>query len=173
MVILIGFLFGIGLTSHYFANPSITQQDALTNWLLTFADADQTTLASEKLTSALSGLSGDVEQTLTVASRVIAENPELFTLPQDEESSDQEVLEVLIFQWNNNDQSSGMAKAVQPDRNRSATTPVEFQHTQQGSYINQLDVTATRFLSVNISGPQTLVTWVLEPLINGLSINAP
>lgn len=171
---MIGFLIGIGLTSHFFANPTNNQQDELTNWLLTFADQDNTTLASEKLSSALSNSSGDIDEALAAASRVIAENPDLFNLPHDEdESSDKEVLEVLIRQWNSSDETGGMAKAVQPDRNRSATTPVEFQHTNQGNYVNYLISSATSYLLSILPGAQDLVNFLITPLINGISINAP
>ena len=169
-----GFLFGIGLTSHFFANPTNNKQDELTNWLLTFADQDNTTLASEKLNSAISNSYGDIDEALAAASRVIAENPDLFNLPHDkDESSDKEVLEVLIRQWNSSDETGGMAKAVQPDRNRSATTPVEFQLTNHGNYINYLVTSATSYILSLTPGAHDLVNYLITPLINGISINAP
>lgn len=174
MVVMFGFLFGIGLTSHFFATPSSNNQDELTTWLLTFANEDKTTLASEKLNFAISESTGDIDEALAAASRVIAENPDLFNLPHDEdESSDKEVLEVLIRQWNSSNESGGMAKAVQPDRNRSATTPVEFQHTNQGNYVNYLISSATSYLLSIQPGAQDLVNFLITPLINGISINAP
>jgi len=174
LVIMFGFLFGIGLTSHFFATPSNNNQDELTNWLLTFADQDKTTLASEKLQHAISESTGDIDEALAAASRVIAENPDLFNLPHNEdESSDEDVLEVLIRQWNSSDETGGMAKAVQPERNRSATTPVEFQHTHQGNYINHLVNTTTIYLVSLIPGAQDLVNFLITPIINGISINAP
>lgn len=169
-----GFLFGIGMTSHFFATPSSNNQDELTTWLLTFANEDKATLASEKLNLAISESTGDIDEALAAASRVIAENPDLFNLPQNEdESTDEEVLEVLIRQWNGTDQAGGMAKAVQPERNRSATTPVDFQHTQQGNYINRLVNTTTSYILSLIPGAQDLVNFLITPLINGISINAP
>ena len=174
LVIMLGFLFGIGLTSHFFATPSNNNQDQLATWLLTFADEDKTTLASEKLNLAISESTGDIDEVLAAASRVIAENPDLFNLPHNEdESSDEDVLEVLIRQWNSSDETGGMAKAVQPERNRSATTPVEFQHTHQGNYINHLVNTTTSYVLSLIPGAQDLVNFLITPLVNGISINAP
>ncbi len=174
LVIMLGFLFGIGLTSHFFANPSSNQHDELTTWLLTFADEEKTSLASEKLNSAMLNSSGDIDEALATASRVIAENPDLFNLPHDEEkSSDKDVLEVLIRQWENADKTGGMAKAVQPERNRSATTPVEFQLTKHGNYVDFLITSGTRYLLSLIPGAQDLVNFLITPLINGISINAP
>jgi hypothetical protein len=171
---MVGFLVGIGLTSHFFANPASSSQDELTTWLLTFADKEKTSLASEKLQSAILDSSGDIDQALAAASRVIAENPDLFNLPENgDESNDKEVLEVLIRQWNSSDETGGMAKAVQPERNRSATTPVEFHHTQQGNYVDYLITSGTSYVLSLIPGAQDLVNYLITPLINGISINAP
>jgi len=175
VIVIVGFLFGIGLSAHFFARPAATTpQEQVTSWLLTFADKAQTSEASEVLNAALSGESIDIDTVLEVASRVIAENPDLFTLPKNaDESSDKDVLKVLIQQWNHSHESAGMAKAVQPDRNRSATTPTEFQNSKQGQTIGSVWMLGARQLLTVVPRADFLVGLVLIPLIDGISINAP
>lgn len=175
LVILFGFLIGIGLTSHFFAKPSsISKHDELTTWLLTFADKDKATLASEKLQAAISDSSGDIDAALEAASKVIAENPDLFNLPKNEdESSDKDVLKVLLYQWKSSHDYSGMAKAVQPERNRSGTAPADFQQTHQGNNLSDLISLGTSYLFSMIPGADDIVNFLIHPLVNGISINAP
>jgi hypothetical protein len=175
VIVIVGFLFGIGLSAHFFARPATTTpQEQVTSWLLTFADKAQTSEASEVLNAALAGESIDIDTVLEVASRVIAEHPDLFILPKNaDESSDKDVLKVLIQQWNHSHESAGMAKAVQPDRNRSATPPTEFQNSKQGQTVGSVWLLSARQLLTVVPGADFLVSLVLIPLIDGISINAP
>lgn len=177
LILIVGFLCGIGLTSHH-AGQHIQRSgtDYITNWLLTFADQSNSELASEKLKDVLSSESDNFESILARASVVMAENPDLFNIPNNKDgSSNEDVFKVLITQWNQQQETGGMAKAVQVDRSRATTTaPYENISLRHGyrSTLNILD-TATDFLVEALPGAADFLGRILRPLVDGISINAP
>lgn len=177
MILVIGFLFGIGLASHFMGQKlQKTGNDQITSWLLTFADQAKSDLASEKLRAALSDDTQNLESALLRASEVIANNPDLFNIPNNaDESGNEEVLRVLISQWNQHQETGGMSKGIQAERSRAATTN-SYEHTQpKYSYSAVLHTlkSGTDYIGELYPGLGKLLGFVIRPLIDGISINAP
>ncbi len=177
LLLVIGFLLGIGLASHFMGQKlQKTGNDQITSWLLTFADESKSDQASEKLRAALSDDSQNLESVLIRASEVIANNPDLFNIPNNaDESGNEEVLRVLLSQWNQHQETGGMSKGIQAERNRAATTST-YEHTNpKFSYSDALQTlkSAGNYISELYPGLSKLLGLVIRPLIDGISINAP
>jgi hypothetical protein len=107
LLILTSIILWIGISTRFFAAQTDTKHsNELTNWLLTFADKDQSDLASSKLRSAIQQDPNGFRGMLSKASEVIVEFPDLFNLPLDSaNSTNQDVLEVLLIQWDLHNQT--------------------------------------------------------------------
>ena len=178
LFILIGFLLGIGFVSHFIAERAQHKQDdQLTEWLMTFADKEHSVIAGSMLREALQNEDdSDFKSALERASEVIASHPEIFNISVDsEETTDQDVFKVLIKQWNMNQETGGMSKGIQTERDRSAAkTSVESKLSNHWSTSSDKYFKAgAAFLTENIPGAKYIIQFVLRPLIDGLSINAP
>jgi hypothetical protein len=166
----------IGVGSRLVSAPEETRKaDTLTSWLLTFADVHQSDAALSKLSEIDALQSGGFLSALTKASEIIVAHPDLFSFPVDaNSSSNEDVLEVLLLQWDLHNQASGMSKGLQPDRSRAtATTPQDIQ-TRFWS--------ATTFESVQKNIPiyipagitlADVLSFLIRPFTSGLAINAP
>jgi hypothetical protein len=177
LLLLIGFLLGIGFVSHFIGERARhTQDDQLTEWLMTFADDKHRVLAGNILREAIQNDNDDLKSALERVSEVIASHPDIFNVPVDsEETSGQDVFKVLIKQWNMNQDTGGMSKGIQTERDRSAAkTSVESKLSNHWSIsANKYFKAGAMFLVENVPGAKYIVSFVLRPLIDGLSINAP
>ena len=177
LLILIGFLLGIGFVSHFLGERvQHAQDDQLTEWLITFADEEHRVIAGNILREAIENDNDDLKSALERASEVIASHPEIFTVPVDsEETTDQDVFKVLIKQWNMNQETGGMSKGIQTERDRSAAkTSVESKLSNHWSTsADKYFKAGATFLVETVPGARYIISFVLRPLIDGLSINAP
>lgn len=177
LILVIGFLLGIGLASHFMGQKlQKTGNDQITSWLLTFADQSKSDLASEKLRAALSDDTQNLESALLRASEVIANNPDLFNIPNNaDESGNEEVLRVLLSQWNQHQETGGMSKGIQAERSRAATTSTYEQTQPKYGYTDALHTlkSGANYISDLYPGLGKLLSFVIRPLIDGISINAP
>ena len=177
LFILIGFLLGIGFVSHFIGERAQhTQDDQLTEWLMTFADKEHSAIAGNMLREALQNEDSDLKSALERASEVIASHPEIFNIPVDsDKSTNQDVFKVLIKQWNMSHETGGMSKGIQSERDRSAAkTSVEFKLSNHWSTnTDKYFKAGSAFFTENVPGAKYIISFVLRPLIDGLSINAP
>jgi hypothetical protein len=164
-----------GVAAHWLAGlNSDRQYDELTEWLLSFADKHQKEQAIALIRTIDKGISGH-EQVIARASEIFVMHPELFNLPVDGSTDDQDNVRVaLLVQWDLHSQASGMSSAVQPERNRNATNnPADSQTRQFIAVIDSLFQDVFSSIRASLPGMSDLVDHLLKPLINGISINAP
>ena len=176
LLLLTGFLLGIGFVSHFIGERAQhTQDDQLTEWLMTFADEEHRVLAGDILREAIQNDNDDLKSALERASEVIVSHPDIFNVPVDSETSGQDIFKVLIKQWNMNQETGGMSKGIQTDRDRfAAKTSVESRLSNHWSKTGDKYFKAGISLnSETILGAKYIITFVLRPLVDGLSINAP
>jgi hypothetical protein len=177
LLLVTAILLWIGVSSRFYvAQTDSGHSTELTNWLLTFADKEQSELASTKLKSVLQQDPGGFHGMLTKASEIIVEHPNLFNLPVDSNSSsNQDVLEVLLTQWNLHNQTSGMSNGVQTERNRASVTTTNETYSIKywAQKVQDTGKSATTFLSSHIPLIEVISKFVIRPMIDGLSINAP
>jgi hypothetical protein len=170
-------LLWIGVSSRFFAaQTDAKHSNEITNWLLTFADKEQSDLASIKLKSAIQQDQNGFRGMLSKASEIIIEHPDLFNLPVDSaNSTDKDVFQVLLTQWDLHNQLSGMSDGLQTERNRVIATATNETFS--------LKYWTHRFISVSESAKslqashipylELITNIVIRPLVDGLSINAP
>lgn len=177
MLLITSIILWIGVSTRFFAvQDDARHSNEVTDWLLTFADKDRTDLAGDKLRSAIAKEDHGFHSMLAKASEIIIENPDLFNFPAGSgNSSNEDVLQVLITQWNLHNQTSGMSKGVQNERNRiSVTTPNDSASVKYWSSHPQNLYRAGWQLAVQqFPGFETVAAYFIRPLIDGLSINAP
>lgn len=121
------FLFA-GLAAHFMGqNQAARQNDALTEWLLSFANDQQSDLALHKIRS-IDRQSAGFQEVIAQASEIMVQHPDLFSIPSDANSNQDDVRQVLLVQWNLHNQASGMSGGAQIERTRSvASNPYDTQ----------------------------------------------
>lgn len=170
-------LLWVGVSSRFFTSQTDAKQSSeITNWLLTFADKEQSDLASIKLKSAIQQDQHGFRSILSKASEIIIEHPDLFNLPVDSaNSTDKDVLQVLLTQWDLHNQISGMSDGLQTDRNRiNATATNETSTIKYWTHrFRTLGDSAKSLLTSHIPYLELITNVAIRPLVDGLSINAP
>lgn len=148
----------------------------LTNWLLSFAWEHSSDAANDKI-AALRSHQGPVREVMLEASQIIFSHPDLFRSPSGESSaSNSDVYQVLLLQWNLQQDASGMSKGVQIERTRAAL----YQHTASDSGSRSAVSSLSESVSVGFAAIQrtlptisTLVNVLIKPFLGGIAINAP
>lgn len=164
---------GLAIAMQWFASHVVEQpRDLLTEWLLTFAEEQQSDQARAKLRDISREQSGH-EGVIRLASEIMVQHPELFRIPIDESASDEDVHVALLIQWNLHTQASGM-DTLQIERTRTLAAPVNDGNSRNwmkaGEQVIDRTVAALRSALPSVS---RLADILLLPFKFSIAINAP
>lgn len=171
-LILLALLAGITAQSavSYFSDE---RSDELTIWLVGFANEQQTDLAYEKLRD-IDRSGSSHHDVIARATRIMLENPDIFSLPDSTADSNDDLAQVLLLQWTSQQAPSGMNSSAQIERSRNlhASTP----DSQSRSIAEAAESIVNRAIEVvrkALPAPSFILDRLLKPLLNGVAINAP
>lgn len=154
------------------ARASVAPAETVSEWLYGFACENSPEQARGKI-SELNDLKHEPGQLLKKASRMISANADLFALPlpvSNPDPTEKEIFNLLVQEWNRYQQTGSMGTAVMAER---------FHHALPFGANHLSDSFPTRsFLAGHQSAAfgyetNTLDKYHLQPLLSGISINAP
>jgi len=147
--------------------------DELTRWLSDFAYESYSDDAYEKLRSIAAQTSSEKEF-IERASDLMLAHPDLFNIPQNSEKAPDSLNQTLYLQWTNQQAPSGMNSSAQVERTRNLTglnqdAPSRYTSTPLQAVLRR----AADVIKSALPEPADLLKRLLEPLSDGLAINAP
>ncbi|MCC5927574.1 MAG: hypothetical protein JJU41_13560 [Bacteroidetes bacterium] len=170
-IVLLALLAGITVQQAVLYN-SDDKPDELTRWLMGFAADYQTDQAFEKL-SGIDRKSVSDQDVIALASGIMLDNPDLFTLPHEDGEQD-DLARVLMLQWTAQQPSSGMNSSAQVERNRNGKTNTHESPTRYiQAAVRSVAATASAVIKEALPAPSELIDRFLKPLLDGIAINAP
>ncbi|MEX0686392.1 MAG: hypothetical protein WD267_00725 [Balneolales bacterium] len=165
MLLLIGLTPGLIPTKANFASA-----ESVSKWLIGFAGENTSDQAWIKI-SQLETLQEEPSLLLKKASKMISENPDLFAIPvNNPEPTDEEVFNVLINEWNRQQQTGSMGTAFISERQSLGLPFGSINDIEAGFTLTippQTQNTSLRFSAY------AAVSSNIIPLVGGTSINAP
>ena len=144
---------------------------SISAWLYGFAGELNPEQAREKI-SRLESMRENPNRVLKKASQIISANAELFSLPADNPSpNDEEIFKLLLVEWDRHQQGGAMGTAFISERQTQALPfdHVQISHTADGEYQHYHSALRETYSLDNIEN----LVFRLIHLSDGISINAP